>query len=98
MGVNTLDALAIGGGCPLLYALHIAKGHLFASGYFQSPATSGIHLLDAPCSCSLSPASPLLLPSWQIFRQSGQNRAKVNKFLVWLGVFSGFWETTKGKI
>ena len=44
-------------------------------------------------SCSLS-----CLPSRQIFRQSGQKGAKVNKFLEWLGVFSGKSETQGGKI
>ena len=41
------------------------------------------------------PAS--LLPSWQNFRQSGQKRAKVNKFLGVLGVFSGKSETKTAK-
>ena len=50
MGVNTLDALAIGGGVPLLCFISLISGHSLLS------------------SCSL----PLLLPSWQIFRQSGQ--------------------------
>ena len=45
--------------------------------------------------CSL--ASPFLLHLWQIFRQSGQNRAKVRFYLVCFGVFSGFWETKNGK-
>ena len=41
---------------------------------------------------------PFLLPSRQIFRQSGQKVAKVNKFLERFCVFSGKSETRKGKI
>ena len=38
-----------------------------------------------------------LLPSCQIFRQTGQKGAKVNDFLGALGVFSGFSETERDK-
>ena len=53
------------------------------------------------CSPHIKQASPFLLPfllqSWQIFSQSGQKGAKVNKFLRVLGVFSGKSETKNGK-
>ena len=41
---------------------------------------------------------PFLLSSWQIFRQTGQKRAKVNFSLVAVGVFSGYSETRRGEI
>ena len=41
---------------------------------------------------------PFLPSSCQIFRQTGQKVAKVNKILRVLGVFSVFWETERGKI
>lgn len=45
------------------------------------------------------PASvlPAFLPSWQIFSNQGQNRAKVRFSLVCFGVFSGKSETKNGK-
>ena len=44
--------------------------------------------------------SPLLpeSPALQKGIESGQNRSKMNKFLVCFGVFSGFSETERGEI
>ena len=55
------------------------------------------------CTLSIYPAShfvllPSCLPSWQIFKQSGQKGTKMNFYLVRFGVFSGKSETTIGKI
>ena len=47
--------------------------------------------------CSSPFLLPFLLPSCRIFGQNGQKWAKVRFYLVWLGVFSGFLETRKGK-
>ena len=51
---------------------------------FRSPNGGGVPFCMLP---GCSPAAPFLLASMQIFRQSGQNRAKVNFFLLAL-VFS----------
>ena len=81
-----------------LFSTFMARKIMGAKPSCRSPGWGGcpfFYALHIPNGVLFPPPFPA--PSRQIFRQSGQKRAKVNDFLVVLGVFSGFSETENGK-
>ena len=86
-----------------LFSTFLVRKIMRAKGSCRSP-NGGVSLFV--CSPHIKPAfyfillscSLSCLQSWQIFKQSGQNRAKMNFSLVVVGVFSGKSETRRGEI
>ena len=94
MGVEGAWRSANGGGYPFLHALYIANVHFIR----LLPAFVCFLLLEFSCSMSPALLESSGTPKGQKGIESGQKVAKVNKFLVCFGVFSGFSETERGKI
>ena len=85
-----------------LFAVFLVRKIMGVKGFFR-PQTGGgcpfLHALYISNRHISTPASLGVLhhPTRSKRHRSGQNRAKVNFFLVCLGVFSGFSETERGE-